>query len=419
MSHLNLLKVIQACTEMLDLVGVDSVQHGKRVAFLAHECCQHMGYSADKLERLFKAAMLHDCGVSSTEVHKKLVNELDWAGSDEHCEKGAELLGNTPIFADLTYLVRFHHTKWQELCQAALDDDDKIICNCIFLVDRVDALLASYGESNILLIKDVVRDRINQCRGVYFCPELVDKFMAVSKNESYWLMLNPIYIDRYINEYCDHGSSIKFDKSVLYQIAGFIGKIVDAKSLYTANHSYAVAALARFVAQKFGMDKDKCDLIEITGLLHDIGKLNIPDEILEKPEPLSQAERCMIMHHSFDSYQILSRLEGFDKISRWAAFHHETLDGKGYPFQIVGSDIPLETRIISASDVFQAFAQNRPYRDSLSSRQIMKQIQVFVEQNRLDQQVVGCIEENLEHCFTVATTESFRIGSYRSEESYM
>ena len=74
-------------------------------------------------------------------------------------------------------------------------------------------------------------------------------------------------------------------------------------------------------------------MLEVAGLLHDLGKLNVPDEILEKPGPLTGEERMIMMRHSFESYQILRRISGFEQIAEWAAFHHEVLTGTGYPFR--------------------------------------------------------------------------------------
>ncbi|MDH3393062.1 MAG: hypothetical protein OEL66_03575, partial [Desulfobulbaceae bacterium] len=85
-------QVIHALSDALDLVGVDELQHGKRVAFMAMECGRAFGLDQEKLDQLYHAALLHDCGVSSTTVHRYLVTELDWSGADDHCQRGHDLL---------------------------------------------------------------------------------------------------------------------------------------------------------------------------------------------------------------------------------------------------------------------------------------------------------------------------------------
>ena len=153
----------------------------------------------------------------------------------------------------------------------------------------------------------------------------------------------------------------------LKQLATIFSRIVDAKSPFTAQHSLGVAQLARFLAQRLGVCADNCDKIEIAGLLHDIGKLRVADEILDKPAKLDERERALMNAHSFETFQILRLIPGFDEIARWAAYHHEQPDGDGYPFHLPGAALAIEARILRVADIFQAMVQDRPYRTGLSA----------------------------------------------------
>ena len=144
-------------------------------------------------------------------------------------------------------------------------------------------------------------------------------------------------------------------------------------------------------------------MLEVAGLLHDLGKLIIPDEILEKPGPLTEEEKAIMMRHSFESYQILYRINGFEAIAQWAAFHHETLSGKGYPFHLNEEGLELEARIIAVADVFQALSQNRPYRDSLPAEKIMVVLNNMAAEGHLDHQLTSLIESHLNECLRKAT----------------
>jgi putative nucleotidyltransferase with HDIG domain len=120
----------------------------------------------------------------------------------------------------------------------------------------------------------------------------------------------------------------------LKQLATLFSCIVDAKSPFTAHHSLGVAGLSRWLAEKMGLPTARCEQLEIAALLHDLGKLRVPDEILEKPAGLNPHERSLINAHSFETYQILRHIHGFEEIACWAAYHHEEPDGHGYPFHL-------------------------------------------------------------------------------------
>ena len=129
-----------------------------------------------------------------------------------------------------------------------------------------------------------------------------------------------------------------------------------------------MSRLARYLAECFELPKEKCELVEISALLHDLGKLKVADAILNKPAPLNANERLKMNRHGFDSYIILNHIRGFKEISYLASLHHEALDGSGYPYGLEGKDIPFEARILAVADIFQALVQNRPYRSTSTHR---------------------------------------------------
>ena len=191
--------------------------------------------------------------------------------------------------------------------------------------------------------------------------------------------------------------------SELKQLARVFAHIVDAKSHFTVEHSEGVASLARYLAEQMGLPPERCEMIEVAGLLHDLGKLKVPDEILEKPAPMDEQERAVMLRHSFESYQILRRIGGLEEIALWAAYHHEMPAGNGYPFHASSGELGKEARIIAVADVFQALAQNRPYRDSLSLPRIIAMLQQFVAEGHLDREIVSLVASNAEQCLQRAT----------------
>lgn len=145
--QLDLNHLIGALSNTIDLVGVDELYHGKRVAYMADCCADALNLDDDERLLLFRAGLLHDCGVSSTKVHKQLVDELDWSGSDLHCRIGAERLRLFTPFAPLSDIVRYHHTRWPQLQDITLPARTRRYANLIFLLDRVEALAALHPSS--------------------------------------------------------------------------------------------------------------------------------------------------------------------------------------------------------------------------------------------------------------------------------
>ena len=396
--QINVRQVIHTLAEALDLVGVDEVNHGKRVAFMAVQCARVMGFDKGQLGTVHHASLLHDCGVSSTLVHKNLVTKLDWEGSQEHCIRGCELLSRCHLFTPLSPIIRYHHTHWDEM-PSALDSGTALVSNLIFLTDRIDALIAKHGDTDILIARERICDEIQTYRNSFFSSELVDAFLEVADREFFWLSLDSKHLTYHLMEMERKADDQMIDSRTLLEVAAIFADIVDTKSAYTAEHSLGVARLARFLGTLVGCSEETLTMLETAGLLHDLGKLLIPDEILDKPGPLDTRERAVMMRHSFESYQILRRINGFEELAKWAAFHHEDLSGKGYPFHESIEGLSIEARIIAAADVFQALAQNRPYRNSLPPNKIMTIMTSMAEQNKLDAELVDLIGSRVDQCY--------------------
>ncbi len=402
--NVNLHEAVYSLSNALDLVGVTHIHHGKRVAYLATECGKRLGWSGPRLDELFQAAILHDSGVSKTTVHAKLT-QLAWEDEAEHCRLGAELLAGCPLLKHLSDTVLHHHTHWTVLRDLDLPLEVKLRANCIYMVDRVDVLALGYqiGGEDILLGKEEIRRRIFELRCDWFCPELVDAFMEISLSDAFWFTLESDDVSAYLATWLSHFPDRAMEFGELRSLVHVFSCIVDAKSPYTKQHSDGVASLARYLGTHFRLPQETCEMLELVGLLHDLGKLRVPDQLLEKPAALDGAERIVMRRHSFDTYSVLKNIRGLERVSLWAAQHHERMDGTGYPFQIKGCDLSLEARIVAVADVFQALAQNRPYRGHLPQAVILDILRQQADAGKLDRDIVTAVAENLQECWRVAT----------------
>lgn len=348
---------------------------------------------------------MHDCGVSKTITHSRLA-QFEWEKEGEHCRLGAALLLSCPLLKNLAPIVRHHHTHWSALKDMDLPLEVKLSANCIYMVDRVDVLCLAFlvDQSNLLLGRQEIRNKIESKRGDWFCPELVDAFMQLSKSEAFWLSLENEHVSGYVHHWLAETPCKPMSFAELCSVVGIFSYIVDAKSPFTKDHSEGVARLARYLGEAFELSENRCEMLELAGLLHDLGKLRQPDELLDKPGKLTAEEYAHIQRHSFDTYAILRNIKGLEQITQWAALHHERVDGSGYPFHMHDGDegLALEARIVAVADVFQALAQDRPYRGSLQPDEIMEILNEMVDAGKLDRDVVLCVDKNLQVCWQKA-----------------
>jgi putative nucleotidyltransferase with HDIG domain len=152
------------------------------------------------------------------------------------------------------------------------------------------------------------------------------------------------------------------------QFAAALIATLDARDRYTAGHSAAVAIYSRDIARRMGLPEQIQELAYLCGLVHDIGKIGLPPGLLEKPGALTLEERREMQKHSVIGEGILAHVDEYSEISTIVRFHHERIDGQGYPDGLAGDEIPLVSRIIAVADAYNAMTSDRPYRDAMPSR---------------------------------------------------
>lgn len=400
--NIDLRQMIIAIETAVSQVGMNDTNHGKRVGYIASQLGHQLGFSDHDLQFTFDLGLLHDCGVSTQQMHSNLVNHFDWQDAHLHCEIGHCLLKDFDPLSKFAIPILYHHTPWNELKDLSISPEQARMANLIFLADRVDVLAATHYNTDILLFKTEILQLITSNEGTYFDPVIVDAFRHVQAYEAFWISLKDNYITRYSWDMGQYKTSQNINIKELKQLSLIMGYIVDQKSPFTAQHSTGVANLGRYIASSMGLSTLQCQKIEIAGLLHDLGKLHTPDNILEKPGPLNDAERAIMNQHSYETYEILRHITGLDEIACWAAYHHEDLNGAGYPFHPTEQELSVEARIIAVADVFQALVQDRPYRQGLALDQVIDMLDDFTRKGKLDSTVVDQVKSCGCECFEIA-----------------
>ncbi|MBM3118359.1 MAG: HD-GYP domain-containing protein [Chloroflexi bacterium] len=149
---------------------------------------------------------------------------------------------------------------------------------------------------------------------------------------------------------------------------------VEVRDLYTAEHQRRVTKLAYAIANEIGLPKDKVERLRLSGIVHDIGKIYVPAEIISKPGRLNEIEFSMVKMHPQAGYDILKGIEFPWPIAQIVLQHHERMDGSGYPLGLKGEHILLEARILAVADVIEAMASHRPYRPALGTDAALEEI---------------------------------------------
>lgn len=185
------------------------------------------------------------------------------------------------------------------------------------------------------------------------------------------------------------------NRRFMNEVIAAFAKAIDIKDQYTNGHSSRVAEYSKMLAQKMGYGEEEVERIHHIALLHDIGKIAVPDEILNKAMPLTTEEYEVMKRHARDGYDILREIRSYPDMALGAGFHHENLDGTGYPNGCKRDEIPLAARIVAVADTFDAMNSTRPYRPKMSIEKIVAELK-RVSGTQLEPDIVDLMLEVIE-----------------------
>ena len=163
-------------------------------------------------------------------------------------------------------------------------------------------------------------------------------------------------------------------KKTMENTIDIVSRLVEIRDPYTAFHQQKVSKLAILIAQKMGFSEDKIEVIRITSLVHDIGKINVPAEILSNPNGLTEIEFNLVKEHPKIGYDILKKIDFVWPVAEIVLQHHERIDGSGYPRGLKDNEILIESKIIGVADVVEAMSSHRPYRPALGIDKALEEI---------------------------------------------
>jgi len=428
----SLAEIISALSFALDLTEGAVPGHALRCCLLGMRLGSELGFSNPELADLYHALLLKDVGCSSNAARmcqiigggddrlvKSGVKLEDWTRPHQPSLSAVRLLWNSVLphegpFRKMGRMIRIaltQHSNNREMIQMRCDRGASIVrkiglseqtalavraldehwdgsgyperstgtaisplARVMAVAQHLDVFALERGPATAML---VLRERT----GRWFDPEVTKAAESLHRKGALWMHCLPSSSD-------SAAQSQRFTRSAVLdlappQIAGTspshidticeaFAEVVDAKSHFTFSHSVGVTWVAAAIGEAMGLNPERKQLLHRAALLHDLGKLRVPNSILDKPRNLDTGEWQIMREHPGLTASILRRVKQFRELASIAGSHHERLDGSGYPDGLHAQDISLETRILTVSDIYTALTEDRPYRPGYSHEQAIE-----------------------------------------------
>lgn len=377
-----------------DLIGV-STHHGLRVACMSILMGKELGIEEEPLIDLAACSILHDNALTEY-IRTEWRSEADISVPSRaldlkpHCLIGEKNLQAFPFQSEVKGSILYHHEHANGSGPfGRTAEETPLTAQLIHLGDQMDAKwnLNQLTEEKYEGITHYVHDNTNKL----FSAECVNAFDRTCTFET---------LKRFETETPD--SIIRqllprrlrtFTPKESIGFSDIFASIIDYKSSFTSTHSKGVASLCATMGRYYGYSEPEILKLYFAGAVHDVGKLVIDQDILEKPDKLTYQEFIHIQNHAYYSHAILSSIEGFEDIAGWASLHHEKLNGSGYPFGKCGEELNKNERLMACIDIYQALTEERPYKKGFSHKKTIQMLNRMAQDGLID----GSIVNDLSH----------------------
>ncbi|WP_253205541.1 HD domain-containing phosphohydrolase [Clostridium estertheticum] len=383
--------MLLSLSEVADLANPLVAQHQHRTAFIALELSKTANLESEITENIFTAALLHDIGAISVE-EKIAIHNFKKIDENIHTIRGELLLEQIPWLRKISKIVRNHHRNWNDW-DDSIENPVVFSSQIILLSDYVERLI-NRNKYILHQVNDIVTT-IKKLSGTVIHKNIVTYFLDLSKREEFWLDLTSpnLYSLLLIN---GQFKTMQIELEDISLISNLYRDLIDFKSRFMATHTSGVSECAVKLSELFGLAELDVKSMRIAGNFHDMGKLIIPNSILEKPGKLTVDEFAIIRCHTYHTFRTLNSIGGLQRIAEWAAYHHEKLDGSGYPFHLTSEEVGTGSRIMAVADIFTAISEDRPYRKGMDKNEIYTVIKKQANENLLDKRIVELLFDNYE-----------------------
>lgn len=289
----NLGNLLLTLSEAMDLSNPSISQHQYRTAYIALEISNNAGIKGNRLENIFTASLLHDIGALTVE-EKILLHNNEAEDEELHTVRGEILLSQIPWLKSISKIVRNHHRDWKDWDED-LENPVVIASQIIYLSDYVERLIDR--NRYILHQTEDIVETTRKLQDGRVSEQIMRHFIDISKREDFWLdLVSPRLYSVLLHNGPFHNRLVDLDDILL--ISNLYRDLIDFKSPYTATHTSGVAECASKLSELFGLSDLDIKNMKIAGNFHDIGKLLIPNSIIEKPGKLTAQEYAIMRCHT-------------------------------------------------------------------------------------------------------------------------
>jgi HD-GYP domain-containing protein (c-di-GMP phosphodiesterase class II) len=283
------------------------------------------------------------------------------------CDRGAEVVRQLGLGASAAEAVRAIDEHWDGRGhpRGLQGDEIPIVARVLGLAQTLEVFSVRDDVASAMAV-------VERRAGRWFDPVVTSACAGIEPKLEEWRGLSTRELQERVVDSEPGGAAVLAGARAMDRIALVFAEVVDAKSPFTGAHSLRTTQLAVSVAHQLGWGAGDIAELRRAGLLHDLGKLTVPNSILDKPSPLTASEWEVMRMHSYYTERILEHVRGFEWLAFAAASHHERLDGSGYCRGLRGAQVPDLSRTLAVADVFDALSTRRPYRPALAPEQVLE-----------------------------------------------
>ncbi|UCF30848.1 MAG: HD domain-containing protein [bacterium] len=379
-----------ALADIMDLVSPRMTKLNRRTAFIAYRLGEEVGLVGDQMDDLLLASLLRDIGAFSTHDRLNLLN-FDPVNPHDHAFNGSNLLSGFMPLAEVARIIRGHHVWWRSERDTEVGGRQiPLASHILHLADRIAILIDR--ERDVLGRAVHILDAVAGRMGTMFMPDLMPALLRAAQDEYFWM--GAVNADFELNSAGRLNSDLKVED--LETLSCILARIVDFRSHYTAAHSAGVAAVGEVLARGLGFSSRNCRTMRVACHLHDLGKIAVPVEILEKPGSLTADEYRVVQLHPIHTQKLLEKVPDLNYGVTWAAQHHERIDGSGYPSRTKGVKIAFGSRVVAVADLFTAITEERPHRPPMTKEDSLGMLHGMASLGSLDREVLQAACQNYE-----------------------
>jgi len=359
------LDLLASLSYLIDLEEKEKIYHCWKVAIIANKFSEVVPKKESNL--MFYAGLIHDFGAVGATMHiihfPTIELQLKEPRIREHPMQGAKLALAMPGISQTANYILEHHEFWNGSGYPDGKQKDNILLGSqiLHISDWYD-IVTRYSPEKPM------SELIKKVNNSLFSPNICTAFFDfISKLDNRILNMSNSNIEQIFEEVKANIKPIILPSGTdaMGKILRVFSIVIDSKHQYTAGHSERVSEYSMKIALMLNLSHDEVTKTRFAGLLHDIGKVTVPKEILDKPDTLTNTEWETIKQHPVTTINVLKKIHGFEEIAYLGGHHHEKYDGTGYPDKLKGEEIPIISRIIAIADTFDALRSTRAYRKCL------------------------------------------------------